>query len=305
MADKELDDEMDLLREIEGDGGGAPTKSNFAAKLKAATAKKKVQDLDSTSSVPILVQDSQTTQLDQQKPLPFPKLPPSPESIEMPLGPDRALDDESEEDSHTPVRGRDGKPLRVFKKRGQKRSTRMSKMRPSKAKWNPEPVWKLGSDETENDEGGGNADGIEEEKRVVVEVHVVEETQLSLPVPQAPAANADDDDDDMLKTDNEEFVDSCLPSASDEDEDPLSDSDSKIQNSNTSKKIYNNNAPDPPGTTTKIIVTAQSKKPEQKKSKRKKIAPTANPNFRALKIRGKGAAGGKRGKKYGKSQGRR
>lgn len=309
MADKELDDEMDLLREVEG-AGGATKKSNFAAKLKAATAEKVDQDLKTTSSVPTLVQDSQTTQSEQQQQPPrFPKLPSSSESIEMPLGPDRALDDESEGDSLPPERGRDGKPLRVFKKRGQKRSTRMSKMRPSKAKWKPEPAWKVGSsDEADKDEDGGI-----EEKGVVVEVQVVEETQLSLPT---PAANAnDDDDDDMLKTDNEEFINSraSSASASDEDEDPLSKFTSKKPKPNTNKKMINNNkknnvANPPATTTTKVITTSSTQPPNEKtrqEKKKKKIAPTAHANFRALKIRGKGSAGGKGGKKYSKSRGRR
>lgn len=319
MADKELDDEMDLLREVEGEGG-APKKSNFAAKLKAATAKKMDQDLKTSSSVPTLVQDSQTAQPEQQQQQQrprFPKLLPSSESIEMPLGRDRALDDESEEDSLPPQRGRDGKPLRVFQKRGQKRSTRMSKMRPSKAKWKPEPAWKVdSSDEAEKDKDGG----IEEEKGVVVEVQVVEETQLPLP---APAVNADKDDDDMLKTDNEEFINSCPSSASDENEDSLlSKSTSKKPKSNTKRKVMinnnknnKNNASNIPATTTtttitKIITTNSSTQPpnkkiEPKKKDKKKIAPTAHANFRALKIRGKGSTGGKGGKKYSKSRGRR
>lgn len=324
MADQELDDEMELLREVEGDGI-APKKPNFAAKLRAATAKKE-QDLDSTSSVPTLFRDSQTARPEHQQPLSLRKLPPSSESTEMPLGPDRALDEGSGEDSTQHARGRDGKPLRAFKKRGQKRSTRMSKMRPSKAKWKPEPVWKVSS----SDEAEKGGDGIEEEKGVAVEVDAVEETQLSLP---APAANAnadddDDDDDDLFKTDNEELVNSChsFSSASASDEEDLFKSTSKNPKANTttnkrtkSKMKMENNAappyhhpaappaaPSPSATTTAKKTTANTQQPhEMKLKKKKKIAPTAHANFRALKIRGKGSAGGKGGKKYSKSRGRR
>lgn len=327
MADQELDDELELLREVEEDEV-APKKPNFAAKLRAATAKKKEQDLDTTtSSVPALVRNSQTAQAGQQQPVSLRKLPQSSENIEMPLGPDRALDDESEEDSTYALRGRDGKP-RVFKKRGQKRSTRMSKMRPSKAKWRPEPVWKVSS----SDEAGKEGDGIEEEKGVAVEVHVVEETQLPLP---APAANAYDDDDDMLKTDNEEFVNSChsFSSASASDEEDLSKSTSKNPKPNTTTTTHSNNnnnkktklkmkmkkindtappnhlsAPSPSATISARKTTTRSQQPnemQQKKKKKKKIAPTAHANFRALKIRGKGSAGGKSGNKYSKGRGRR
>lgn len=315
MADQELDDEMELLREIEGDEA-APKKPNFAAKLRAATAKKE-QDLDPTSPAPTLFRDSQTARPEQQQPLSLRKLPPSSESTEMPLGPDRALDEGSGEDSTQPARGRDGKPLRVFKKRGQKRSTRMSKMRPSNAKWKPEPVWKVSS----SDEAGKVADGIEEEKEVAVEVHVVEETQLSLPAPAANA-NADDDDDDMLKTDNEEFVNSChsFSSASASDEEDLFKSTSKNPKANTTtnKKTkpkmkmnndaappYRHAAPSPSATNTARKTTASTQQANKMKQKKKKIAPTAHANFRALKIGGKGSAGGKGGKKYSKSRGRR
>lgn len=313
MADQELDDEMELLREVEGDEA-ASKKPNFAAKLRAATAKTE-QDLDSTSSVPIFFRDSQTAQPEQQQPLSLRKLPPSSESTEMPLGPDR---EESGEDYTQPARGRDGKPLRVFKKRGQKRSTRMSKMRPSKAKWKPEPVWKVSS----SDEAGKEGDGIEEEKEVAVEVHEVEETQFSLSA-LAANANADDDDDDMLKTDNEEFVNSChsFSSASASDDENLFKSTSKNPKANTTPNaktkskmkmknnaapLYHPAAPSPSATTTARKTTANTQQPnDMKQKKKKKIAPTAHANFRALKIRGKGSAGGKGGKKYNKSRGRR
>lgn len=314
MADQELDDEMELLREIEGDEA-APKKPNFAAKLRAATAKTE-QDLDSTGSVPTLFRDSQTARPEQQQPLSLRKLPPSSESTEMPLGPDR---EGSGEDSTQPARGRDGKPLRVFKKRGQKRSTRMSKMRPSTAKWKPEPAWKVSS----SDEAGKEGDGIEEEKEVAVEVHVVEETQFSLPATAANANADDDDDDDMLKTDNEEFVNSChsSSSASASDDEDLFKSTSKNPKANTTtnKKTkskmkmksnaappYHHAAPSPSTTTTARKTTASIQQPDDmKKKKKKKIAPTAHANFRALKIRGKGSAGGKGGKQYNKSRGRR
>lgn len=325
MADQELDAEMELLREIEGDEV-APKKPNFAAKLRAATANKKEQDLDITSSVPTLVRDSLTAQTEQNQPRSLRKLPSSSQSIEMPLGPDRALDDESEEDSTQPPQGRDGKPLRAFKKRGQKRSTRISKMRPSKTKWQPEPLWKVSS----SDEAGKEGDGIEEEKEAAVEVHLVEETQLPLP---APAATADDGDDDMLKTDNEEFVSSChsFPSASASDEEDLPGSNSKKPKPNTitmttnrkkksklemkMKMKLNSNvappthpsAPSPSATITARKVTTSTQQPNEmkQKKKKKKIAPTAHANFRALKIHGKGSAGGKGGKKYSKGRGRR
>lgn len=70
---------------------------------------------------------------------------------DLPLGPDAAI--ESEEDlGAVENKGRDGKPLRVWKKKGQKRTTRKVTMRPNAAKWKPEPAWKGGIDNEDSDE---------------------------------------------------------------------------------------------------------------------------------------------------------
>ncbi|KAF1945795.1 hypothetical protein EJ02DRAFT_368660 [Clathrospora elynae] len=56
----------------------------------------------------------------------------------MPLGPDRGL--ESEESDEEPELGRDGKPRRVWKKKGLKRQTRRTNMRPNVARPKPAPI---------------------------------------------------------------------------------------------------------------------------------------------------------------------
>ena len=63
---------------------------------------------------------------------------------DMPLGPDGGL--ESDEDGVKNAddgKGRDGKPLKVWKKKGQKRMTRRVLMKPNTARWKPEPAWKV------------------------------------------------------------------------------------------------------------------------------------------------------------------
>ncbi|KAJ8110266.1 hypothetical protein OPT61_g6841 [Boeremia exigua] len=57
--------------------------------------------------------------------------------VEMPLGPDRGLESEQEEEDDEEV-GPDGKPRRVWKKKGLKRQTRRTNLRPNAAK--PKPV---------------------------------------------------------------------------------------------------------------------------------------------------------------------
>ena len=70
---------------------------------------------------------------------------------DMPLGPDGGL--ESDEDGVEYAdegKGRDGKPLKVWKKKGQKRTTRRVLIKPNTAKWKPEPAWK--ADQADRDD---------------------------------------------------------------------------------------------------------------------------------------------------------
>ena len=76
---------------------------------------------------------------------------------DMPLGPDGGL--ESHEDgveSADDGKGRDGRPLKVWKKKGQKRTTRRVLMKPNTAKWKPEPAWKV--DQADRDDEAGVAE---------------------------------------------------------------------------------------------------------------------------------------------------
>ena len=76
---------------------------------------------------------------------------------DMPLGPDGEVESEDEEDIEKEGQGRNGKPMKIWKKKGQKRTTRRVLMKPNIAKWKPEPAWK------------GEADSEEEDEQAVVE----------------------------------------------------------------------------------------------------------------------------------------
>ena len=115
MEDEKLDEELEMLREIEGD---------FGPSSKISQSK-------------VLVDDSQRP--------------------DMPLGPDGELESEDEEDIEKKGQGRNGKPLKIWKKKGQKRTTRRVLMKPNIAKWKPEPAWK------------GEAESEEEDEQAVVE----------------------------------------------------------------------------------------------------------------------------------------
>ena len=73
---------------------------------------------------------------------------------DMPLGPDGGL--ESEEDGVKYAydgKGRDGKSLKVWKKKGQKRTTRRVLMKPNTAEWKPEPAWKVDQADRDDEDG--------------------------------------------------------------------------------------------------------------------------------------------------------
>ncbi|KAF5022583.1 hypothetical protein F66182_5369 [Fusarium sp. NRRL 66182] len=121
VEEEQYDDDLDALRDAEDEGMGEPKpKTLFPSKPK--------DDM--------LVEDTQTRQL--------------------PLG---GFDDEALYDS--PVEdgaGRDGNPMKVYKKKGQKRTTRMVKMRPTRTK-RPENMGDNPQSDVENDEtqAGGDA----------------------------------------------------------------------------------------------------------------------------------------------------
>ncbi|MCJ1411713.1 DNA replication regulator sld2 [Ptychographa xylographoides] len=107
MEEEKMDEELELLREMEGDDLGP---SNATAKQPRT-----------------LIKDSQV-------------------EVEMPLGADGEGESSGEEEV---ARGMNGKPLRVWKKKGQKRSTRRVNMKPVVGKWKPEKEWAC--DEKEED----------------------------------------------------------------------------------------------------------------------------------------------------------
>ena len=66
---------------------------------------------------------------------------------DMPLGPDGGFEsDENDGKYEDEGKGRDGNPLKVWKKKGQKRTTRRILLKPNTEKWKPETAWKGGCD---------------------------------------------------------------------------------------------------------------------------------------------------------------
>ena len=112
MEDEKLDEDLDLLREVKG---GSPALDNRLPRPK------------------FLVEDSQRP--------------------DMPLGPDGESKSELDANKYANEgEGRGGKILKVWKKKGQKRTTRRVDMKPNTAKWKPEPKWKDGNSQEDDDE---------------------------------------------------------------------------------------------------------------------------------------------------------
>ena len=141
LEDEDLDNDMDILRSIEADG-----ETNDGSRLPSNATRTVARDDDVFSrEIPpaeptkptsnTIVQDSQ--------------LP------DMPLGPDGAREgDSSSEDEEMAREGlrKDGRPLsKVWKKKGQKRTTKRANMKPVRGKWKPEPKWEAGADAIERE----------------------------------------------------------------------------------------------------------------------------------------------------------
>ncbi|KAI8949155.1 DNA replication/checkpoint protein [Xylaria longipes] len=145
LEEEKLDDELEALHEMENEtsSSGVPKPANPASK----------------PSLEILEPDSQGPQL---------------------LG---GFDDEALYDSPTEeAKGRDGQPLRVYKKKGQKRTTRRVNMRPTRAKRPQAPI----KDDAGSKTGQGDEDG-----------EVVPETQFdpNKPIEGLPEIDSDSDFD--------------------------------------------------------------------------------------------------------------
>ena len=144
MEDERLDEDLALMREIESEVH-EPTGSTAMAKQPKP-----------------IVEDSQV--------------------LDMPLGPDGAGSSEDEvNDLDDEDKTRDGKQVKVWRKKGQKRTTRKTNIKPSKAKWKPEPTWKA---DVEVD-------------ATVDEPALIEETQIANKAAVADSGLPADESDDM------------------------------------------------------------------------------------------------------------
>ncbi|MCJ1471115.1 DNA replication regulator sld2 [Pseudocyphellaria aurata] len=229
LQEERLDEEMELLRELEG--GSKP-----AAKITAVSASAALEK-QPTNANDVLVPDSQAP--------------------DMPLGPDGDHHDSESDGDELEGKDRDGRPLKVWKKRGQKRSTRMVVMKPSRAKWKPEPTWKAGK----------NDDDEEEE--------VVPETQRDPTIPVGVGEQGCLNPDETKDKEDLTNVEAEHPSSEDEPKKKKVGKKGKPKKSNQG------------GKKTEVAASTAAAVAKEKGPRKKKVAATANANFRALKLRNK------------------
>ena len=274
------DEELEALREMEmeeeqarmgGAGAGAPKPpvppASASAAAKSSLAAIPEADMGEEEELAAEVGDSQAATQPQNDTK-------DPEEEELQrqerpvlLG---GFDDETLYDSpddKQPQLGRDGLPLRVYKKKGQKRTTRRVNMRPTRTK---RPTTTTANNEDDDGDGSGSEND-----------DVVPETQFN---GAAPAAGDKENDDPLLLSDNNDGV-SDFEGGESDSEDELAGDSGKTKKTKAAK-------PKKP--------TAQSKKKGEGKDEDeglvkktvRKVKATAHANFKRLKLKNNGAKGG-------------
>ncbi|KAI0397539.1 hypothetical protein F5Y17DRAFT_347719 [Xylariaceae sp. FL0594] len=247
MEEEKLDDELEALREMENEDAKTTTSKNTnnnTAKS-ATTTQPTVAPAQAPVERPeILEPDSQTRHL---------------------LG---GFDDEGLYDSPTEAdKATGGLPMRVYKKKGQKRTTRRVNMRPTRAKRATAPLGEASGSDDDNDN------------------EVVPETQFDPNRPIEEMPEVDDEDDDEDDESGSEFG-----GGDDDDEEDVPAEDAEEDAKTTAKKKKNKK-------NTKLTKPAPSKdKKEKKEGAIKKVARKVNElahaNFKRLKLRNSGSKGG-------------
>jgi len=251
LEEEKLDEELEALHEMENEdqnkmNTNTKTTSSNTAKP-AAAAQKKSKDA-AAGPEKILEPDSQTPQL---------------------LG---GFDDEGLYDSPTEeaTKGRDGQPLRVYKKKGQKRTTRRVNMRPTRAK-RPENAAAVVEEENDDDasevENGDNA--------------IVPETQFdpNKPVEELPDVDANVDSGSEFNDDDNDNDTYTAEDGEEDDEKAPAKKKPKKSAAGTDKKGDKKKG-------------EKGEKEGKVKKAARKVNELAHANFKRLKLRNTGSKGG-------------
>jgi hypothetical protein len=193
------------------------------------------------------------------------------------------FDNEALYDSLDEEKQRYRQPLRQFKKRGQKRTTRLVNMRPTRAK---RPAQ---ADEAEADEGDED------------EVDMVPETQFtaSKSKPTTAAAAGDDQENDLRLSDfdSNSEIDFDASDFEEDDDDEQAKAKSKAKAKAKTKKATAAAAAQKKKATKDAAAGGKDKDKDEKgegviKKAVRKVKATAHANFKRLKLRNTGTKGG-------------
>ncbi|KAL8404952.1 hypothetical protein RB594_009727 [Gaeumannomyces avenae] len=257
MEEEQLDDDLEALREMEADmmGGGPPPPP------KPPVAQK--PPLDSAAAAKSAPQDPQEVVEDSQ----LGGGSGSGKEGPPPTGLLGGFDDEGLYDSPDEDKGagldRNGNPLRVFKKKGQKRTTRRVNMRPVFTRRPAAaPAEAAGDEEDSGDD-------------------VVPETQ---PAASAPGDVPPDDNDDGLSGGSDFEFDG-------EDED-FEDADGRGKSKSKARTAKKAKAAAAPKMKKGRKDEADKKEAKKEAKAPRKVSATAHQNFKRLKLRNNGAKGG-------------
>ncbi|OAA64673.1 DNA replication regulator sld2 [Niveomyces insectorum RCEF 264] len=255
MEDEQLDDELDVLRDLEREEEEAGKRNGAAASTTTTTTKSLADD---GADAP--AQGNQPTQaktadvLDRQRMQPPPS--PSPH-VAPPLRLLGGFDDDGLYDSPPEDQaGRDGQPLRVFKKKGQKRTTRLVHMRPMRTKRPALGAMAKASDDDDDDDDDDNDDGMRTEDKQGTEVDVVPETQVAAEDASGSEFGSGGEDDEPARK--------------------------KASKTKTKKKAKEK----------KATGTSRGGKEGTVRKAVRKVNELAHANFKRLKLRNNGAKGG-------------
>ncbi|EAA30264.2 hypothetical protein GE21DRAFT_10479 [Neurospora crassa] len=281
MEEEKLDEELDMLREMEameqGGMGPPPPKQTVASTSEDTEKKKQVTDPAGAEVVP---EEENSFEEDEaaliEVEASFLESPSSKRKKERRpvllsgFDDENFYDSQDEEDLSKEGLDRNGQPLRVFKKKGQKRTTRKVNMRPTRTKRPSAPIAE------EEDDG-------EEEHN-----DVIPETQFDA------TKNLDGDDHHTLDSLSSGGSGSEFDDGSEGEDEEAETSTTKAAKAAAKKK-----APSAKEKTKKDATTETKKKKgtkeggdEEPAKKPRMVKATANANFKRLKLKNNGAKGG-------------
>lgn len=261
LQEEQLDDDLEALREMENEGSGSnsnhekqqlPSKKDDTTVVIHESGKQKISNENEEEEAAILAADHLSL-----------------------LGgfDDEGKFDNPDGDEENAGLDRDGRPLKVYKKKGQKRTTRKANMRPVRAK---RPSTTTASTEQ----------GAVEKARDDEDVDVAFKTK------QDATAIREEEDDPALHSGSEFAAsgqDDDYYNNDDDDEDELAQD---MRPTSCSRKTLRESASLTTTTTTDNNKKANHKPDGKIKKATRKVNELAHANFRRLKLRNNGAKGG-------------